>query len=76
MKTEYEITQKQLDDLMDASKPVRMIMLQCRSPRSPQENANAAWKKLGDEMGFDHMTVEPTGRGDKFFKATPRKPEE
>jgi hypothetical protein len=22
-------------------------------------------------MGFDHMTAEPTGRGNRFFKARP-----
>jgi hypothetical protein len=50
-------------------KPVPMIMLQCGEPPSQQENANAAWKRLGVKMGFDHMTVRPTGEGDRFFSA-------
>ena len=69
----YEITEKQLEELLDAMQPVPMIMLQCGSPRSPQARANDAWKKLGDVMGFDHMTVRPNGKGDRFFSAVPRK---
>ena len=55
----FEMTQEQLDVLMNASKSVPMIALQCGTPRSAQERANDAWKALGDEMGFDHMTVKP-----------------
>jgi len=68
----YEMSEDQLQRLMEACKPVAMIGLQCGSPASPQENANAAWAKLGDEMGFDPMTVRPAGGGDKFFYAEPR----
>ncbi len=68
---DYEMTQTQLDKLLDACKPVMMIALQCGTPASPQENANNAWKALGDEMGFDHLTVEPNGKGDRFFTAEP-----
>ena len=69
MRKQYEMTQEQLDNLMEACKPVAMIMLQCGRPASPQENANNAWASLGEEMGFDGMTVEPTGKGDRFFTA-------
>jgi len=55
-------------------KPVPMIMLQCLSPSSPQENANRAWKALGAKMHFNHMTVRPNGKGDRFFSAEPEKP--
>ena len=65
------MTQDQLDALMDACKPVPMIALQCGTPSSPQENANYAWEKLGKELGFDHMTVTPNGKGDRFFSAEP-----
>ena len=66
---DFEMTQKQLDEIMDACKPVPMIALQCGTPNSPQVNANAAWKKLGQDLGFDHMTVRPNGKGDRFFSA-------
>ena len=38
-------------------------------PRSPQENANAAWIELGREMGFAGMTVQPVGSDDREFTA-------
>lgn len=66
----YEMTEAQLAKIMEACRPVVAIMLQCGPLRSPQENANAAWAALGKEMGFDHMTVRPTGQGDRFFTAT------
>ncbi len=69
----YEMTDEQLEVILAACKPVALIALQCGMPSSPQENANAAWARLGKELGFDHMTVKPTGKGNKFFSATPNK---
>lgn len=69
MRKRYEISQAQLDKLLDACKPVPMIMLQCGMPSSPQENANRAWEALGNELGFDHMSVQPTGEGNRVFTA-------
>lgn len=69
MRKEFEMTKEQLKALLEACKPVPMIMLQCGTPPSPQENANTAWCALGREMGFDGMTVSPTGEGDRFFTA-------
>lgn len=65
------MTQADLDSILEARRPVPMIMLQCGGGRSPQERANDAWKALGEKMGFDHMTVQPTGQGDRFFSAVP-----
>ena len=72
MRTEFEMTQEQLDKILDACKPVMMIALQCGTPTSPQENANRAWEALGKEIGFDYMTVEPSGKGNRFFTAERR----
>lgn len=69
MRKNYEMTTDDLAMLLDAMKPEPMIMLQCGTPRSVQENANAAWAKLGERMGFDPMTVQPTGEGRRFFSA-------
>lgn len=69
MRKEYEMTQAQLDTILDACKPVSYMVFGGMEPRSPQENANDAWKALGDELGFDHMTVRPNGNGDRFFTA-------
>jgi len=71
MRRDYEMTADDLSALLDAMKPVPMIMLQCGRVQSAQENANAAWAKLGAKMGFDPMTVRPNGRGDRFFSAEP-----
>lgn len=71
MTKEFEMTSEDLETLLNACKPVAMIMLQCGMPRSPQENANAAWAALGAKMGFDPMTVRPNGKGDLFFTAVP-----
>ena len=59
-------------ELMDACKPVRYMIADGTAPSSPQENANRAWKRLGEEMGFEYMTVTPLlDKGDRFFLALP-----
>lgn len=75
-RTEYEMTQDDLNALLDAMKPVPMIMLQCGKPPSQQKNANRAWETLGKKMGFDSYTVRPaSGKGDRFFTAVPSETE-
>lgn len=75
-RTEYEMTQEDLDTLLDSMKPVPIIMLQCGNPPSQQENANRAWAALDKKMGFDSDTVRPSsGRGDRFFTAVPSETE-
>lgn len=70
MMQEYEMTEEDLQAILDACKPTPCIMLQCGMPRSPQENANDAWEKLGRKMGFDYMTVRPIpSKGNRFFTA-------
>jgi len=68
---DFEMTQEQLDTLMDAMKPIPMIALQCGEPSSPQARANLAWNALGNTMDFDYKTVRPNGKGDRFFSAEP-----
>ncbi len=71
-KQEFEMTEEQQKKLLESMGSVPMIMLQCGTPRSPQENANRAWERLGKEMGFQHMTVTPlSDKGDRFFMALP-----
>jgi len=69
----FEMTQEQLNEIMDACKPTPVMYLSGGKPmfNSRQENANYAWEKLGDELGFKYMTVRPNGRGDRFFSAEP-----
>lgn len=70
----FEMTDADLKILMEACRPVPLVALHCGSPPSPQERANNAWCALGRRMGFDGMTVEPTGRGARFFTAVPLDP--
>lgn len=71
-RTNYEMTEADLEKILDACKPVPMIMLHIETPSSPQENANRAWAELGQRMGFDAMTVESIpGKGNRFFTAVP-----
>lgn len=71
MRQNFEMSAADLADMLAAMRPVQAIALQCGPTRSVQENANAAWSALGKKMGFDPMTVQPTGQGDSFFSAIP-----
>jgi hypothetical protein len=68
---DYEMTDDDLKELLDGMSPTPVMFLSGGIPmyNSPQERANAAWQRLGDKMGFNHMTVRPNGKGDKFFSA-------
>jgi hypothetical protein len=72
-RTEYEMTEDDLKAILAACKPVPVMMIgDSVAHRSPQENANRAWARLGEKMGFDHMTVRPVqGKGQRFFSAVP-----
>lgn len=69
MKTEYEMSEADLKELLEACKPVTYMVFGGIEPASPQENANRAWAVLGKKMGFDYMTVEPSDKGQRFFTA-------
>lgn len=70
MKTEYEMSDADLSELLEACKPVPCMLIGGFMPSSPQENANRAWASLGRKMEFNHMTVEPiSGKPMKFFRA-------
>ena len=67
---EFEMTEKDLETLLESCKPVPYMIIGGHPPRSPQENANSAWALLGSKMGFDSLTVEPTKhKGIRFFTA-------
>jgi hypothetical protein len=67
---EYEMSEQDLDQLLEACKPVRYMVAGGMEPRSPQQNANDAWASLGRKMGFQHMTVQPiSGKDNRFFTA-------
>jgi hypothetical protein len=68
----YVMTEEDLAALLEACRRVPLIALQCGTPRSPQEQANDAWRRLGAKMGFKPMTVRPVpGAGQRVFTAEP-----
>lgn len=71
-RTQFEMSEDDLKTILNACKPVRVMMLQCGSPTSPQENANRAWQELGLRLGFVWDTVRPVqGAGQRTFTAVP-----
>ena len=71
-RTEYEMSEEQLKRLKDACKPTPCMMIGGVMPRTQQENANAAWQQLGEEMGFDYMMVRPVEvKNPRHFTAVP-----
>lgn len=74
MLKEFEMTEADLKEIMDACKPTPVMFLSGGMSMfdSPQENANKAWQKLGEKIGFKHMTVRPVrGKHPRFFTAEP-----
>ena len=71
-RTNYEMTEEDLQELLDAFRPTPVMKIGNYVPSSPQENANRAWQRLGKKMGFDYMTVRPIdGKDRRFFSAAP-----
>lgn len=72
MRREYEMSEDDLAELLDASKPTPAMWGSNGVPffGTQQENANRAWCALGERMGFDYTTVQPAaGKGQRFFTA-------
>jgi len=70
MRKEFKMTDSEREIILEGCKPVPMIMLQCGSPPSQQQNANDVWRALGEKLGFDFMTVQPvSGKSNHYFSA-------
>lgn len=79
MRRRYDMTPEQQDTLLKACRPTPVMYLSGgqRMGPTPQENANAAWRKLGNELGFKWDTVRPIpGDCDRHFTAEPVDDEE
>lgn len=75
-RTNYEMTEADLETILNACKPVPVIMIGSYAPSTPQENANRAWAALSAKMGFDYETVQPReGMGMRHFSAVPSESE-
>jgi hypothetical protein len=56
----FEMTQEQFQTLIGSMKGTPVMMVgEVDLGRSAQENANDAWKALGQELGFQWDTVDP-----------------
>jgi len=72
----YEMTEEDLKEILEACRPVPCIAIGGVAPSSPQENANRAWGRLGKKMGFESDTVRPIeGKDQRFFSAVPSETE-
>lgn len=72
MRKEYELTQEDLDTILNASKPTPVMYLSGGQPigGTPQENANSAWRQMGKKYGFVWDTARPANRkGQRFITA-------
>lgn len=67
MRKTFTMNEPQRAALLHAMRPVPAMWIG-GPPRSVQQNANDAWIALGQEMGFDGMTVRP-GRHELEFTA-------
>jgi hypothetical protein len=66
------MTDDDLAELLLAGRPTPAVFLSGGIPMfgTPQENANAAWERLGKKMGFNPFTVEfVPGKGQRCFSA-------
>ena len=72
MKKRYRLTDAELEQVLNASKPVVYKVFGGHPPASPQENANRVWKELAAKHGFVWDSCEDAGTGDPHdFTATP-----
>ena len=70
MRKEYKLTDEELEQFLNASKPVPYIIVGGRGPRSSQEKANIIWQSLGEKYGFKYMTAKSVpGKSQEYFTA-------
>jgi len=70
VRKEFKLTEDELKEILDASKPVSYMVFGGRGPMSPQEKANMVWHGLAKKHGFKLMTVKPVpGKSQEHFTA-------
>ena len=69
MRKEYYLNDEDYEFILNACQPSRYMIIGNYMPKSPQENANEAWKILGNKYGFDSMSVLPCDKGARYFTA-------
>lgn len=75
MRSTFQLSDEQYQRIVKASQSVPYILGSGGiEPRSPQENANDAWRAIGDELGFVWDTAQPIGGSDRQFTAEKKEP--
>ena len=69
-RVEFEMSEDQHRRLLAACAPVPYMVFDGVEPRTPQQNANDAWRALGRELGFDWESAKPVpGKDSRHFTA-------
>ena len=69
---QYRLTDEELDEIMEASKPVLYMVVGGVGPRSPQEKVMDVWRKIAVRVNCDVESIGPADSGDYHdFKAEP-----
>ncbi|HDZ25797.1 hypothetical protein LCGC14_1114590 [marine sediment metagenome] len=73
MKQEFEMTQEEMDDIIQINKDVGPVMQigTVTTGMDRQEKINNYWQGLADKYGFNPETVEGSSRGELYFLAEP-----
>lgn len=72
MRADFMLSEEELAELLDASKPTPVMYLSGGASMypSPQENVNRVWIKLGKRLGFEPITVRRIeGKDQHWFTA-------
>lgn len=73
MRQKYEMSVDGLAKILKACEALPYILGSGGvEPPDPMIRINRVWEELGEEMGFQHMTVKPvSGKGQRHFTAEP-----
>ena len=70
MRKQFEMSKEEHTELIKSCQPTPGILVGGVSPRTPQQNANNAWKMLAGKLGFVWDTVKPvSGMSELVFTA-------
>lgn len=71
--TKYRLTDEELNELMEASKPVPYMVFGDIEPRSPREKAMDLWRKVAARVGCDLDSIGSAHTSDLHdFEAQPQ----
>jgi len=74
MKQEFEMTQEEMDDIIQINKDQMPVLVICgiTTGMDLAEKINWYWRGLGEKYGFHSQTAEGSSKGKLFFLASPK----